>query len=196
MKLIGITNRKLCKCDFLHQLTEMAAGGVDGILLREKDLSAAAYETLVHQCLPICQAYHIPLILNTFWKTALAFQIPIQLPVPLLAQLPQEILAQLSFGVSVHHVKEAVLAERIGAQWLIAGHIYTTSCKEGVPPRGLAFLSEVCHAVSIPVFAIGGIQKSYLPELQQAGATGCCIMSQWMQTETPRKTLQDWKQSI
>ena len=31
---------------------------------------------------------------------------------------------------------------------LIAGHIFATGCQPGIPPRGLAFLREVCHAAS------------------------------------------------
>ena len=42
---------------------------------------------------------------------------------------------------------------------MTAGHIYATDCKQGLPPRGLDFLEEVCRAVDIPVWAIGGIGK-------------------------------------
>ena len=49
-------------------------------------------------------------------------------------------------------------AERLGATYVTAGHIFTTDCKKGLPPRGLDFLKNVCDAVTIPVYGIGGIK--------------------------------------
>ena len=40
-------------------------------------------------------------------------------------------------------------AERLGATYVTAGHIFTTDCKKGLPPRGLDFLKNVCDAVTI-----------------------------------------------
>ena len=49
-------------------------------------------------------------------------------------------------------------AERLGAAYVTAGHIFTTDCKKGLPPRGLDFLKNVCDAVTIPVYGIVGIK--------------------------------------
>lgn len=68
----------------------------------------------------------------------------------------------------------------MGACYVIAGHIFSTDCKKGVPPRGLAFLREVTNSVSIPVYAIGGITVENSGEVFAAGAAGVCMMSQWM----------------
>lgn len=82
--------------------------------------------------------------------------------------------------VSVHTVEEARNAEKLGADGLIAGHIFVTDCKKGLAPRGLDFLKEVCDAVSIPVFAIGGIDDSNSDLVRLAGAQGECRMSWYM----------------
>ena len=86
-------------------------------------------------------------------------------------------------GSSVHSVEDALKAESLGADYLTAGHIYTTDCKKGLPPRGLVFLEEVCRRVSIPVYAIGGIKinEKQLQEVMDCGAKGGCIMSGMMQ---------------
>ena len=60
-------------------------------------------------------------------------------------------------GTSVHSVEDAIKAEQLGATYMTAGHIFATDCKKGLPPRGLDFLKNVCDAVEIPVYAIGGI---------------------------------------
>ena len=64
-----------------------------------------------------------------------------------------------------------------GAHGLIAGHIFITDCKKGAAPRGLAFLQQICDAVNIPVYAIGGINAQTYPELQASSAAGACVMS-------------------
>ncbi|WP_455958797.1 thiamine phosphate synthase, partial [Anaerotignum lactatifermentans] len=78
---------------------------------------------------------------------------------------------------------EAEEAEKLGATYITAGHIYATDCKKGLPPRGLTFLEEVCRRVSIPVYAIGGIKinEKQLREVIDCGAKGGCIMSGMMQ---------------
>ena len=85
-------------------------------------------------------------------------------------------------GSSIHSVSEAQEAQRLGADYLTAGHIYATDCKAGVPPRGLDFLEEVCRSVQIPVYGIGGVQigSDQLDEMMARGAAGACVMSGMM----------------
>jgi thiamine-phosphate pyrophosphorylase len=80
-------------------------------------------------------------------------------------------------------VEESVQAAQWGAHGLIAGHIFATDCKKGVPPRGLDFLQQVCNAVTLPVYAIGGISVKTYPLVQQSNAAGVCVMSQAMEQE-------------
>ena len=85
-------------------------------------------------------------------------------------------------GSSIHSVSDAQEAERLGADYLTAGHIYATDCKAGVPPRGLDFLEEVCRSVQIPVYGIGGVRigSGQLDEMMARGAAGACVMSGMM----------------
>lgn len=59
-------------------------------------------------------------------------------------------------------------------------HILATDCKKGVPPRGLTYLEEVCNAVSIPVYGIGGITIENAKEVINHGVEGICMMSSLM----------------
>jgi thiamine-phosphate pyrophosphorylase len=77
-------------------------------------------------------------------------------------------------------VEEALRAQNAGATYLLAGHIFATGCKPGVPPRGLAFLQEVCQASALPVYALGGIDAANARACIQAGAKGVCVMSECM----------------
>jgi thiamine-phosphate pyrophosphorylase len=92
----------------------------------------------------------------------------------------QMFTADRRLGVSVHSVTEALEAEQLGATCLVAGNIYETDCKKGLPGKGLTYLKEVCAAVTIPVYAIGGITRDRLADTEQAGAYGGCMMSELM----------------
>ena len=78
----------------------------------------------------------------------------------------------LVVGASVHTVTDATLAERDGAAWVVAGHVYETPSHEGAAGRGEAFVREVCGRVQLPVVAIGGITPQRVGALVAAGARG------------------------
>lgn len=86
-------------------------------------------------------------------------------------------------GTSVHSLEEALEAERLGASYVTAGHIFPTECKPGLEPRGLEFLQKICEGVKIPVYAIGGIHPDNLEKIAQTGAAGACMMSEFMRAE-------------
>ncbi|MDD7794436.1 thiamine phosphate synthase [Clostridium sp. 'White wine YQ'] len=184
--LICVTNRKLCKDDFLDRLNLLAKGKPYGIMLREKDLSQFEYESLAIKVKEICDINKVPLIINQNIDVALKLDIPnIQLSMNNLRSHATILSKFKNIGASVHSVEEAREAQELGATYLIAGHIFPTDCKKGVPERGLSFLQEVCNAVSIPVFAIGGITDDKLEDVKNAGSTGVCVMSESMTCPDP-----------
>lgn len=73
-----------------------------------------------------------------------------------------------------------MLAEKAGATYITASHIYETDCKKGLEPKGIDYLKEVCKAVSIPVYALGGINYGNMAEALDAGAEKVCMMSEMM----------------
>ena len=83
-------------------------------------------------------------------------------------------------GTSIHSVEDAVFAESHGADYITAGHIFTTDCKKGLPGRGIGWLKSICHAVSIPVYAIGGISDANISMLSDCNIAGYCMMSSSM----------------
>ena len=80
-------------------------------------------------------------------------------------------------GTSIHSVEDAVFAESHGADYITAGHIFTTDCKKGLPGRGVDWLKSICNAVSIPVYAIGGISDANVSMLSDCNIAGYCMMS-------------------
>ena len=139
-----------------------------GLLLREKDLGHAEYAELAAQIAPLCRAQGVQFIAyhphaGEFTHMPFSQAMPVKQP----------------FSVSIHSVEEAVAAQELGAAFVIAGHIFATQSKPGLPPRGLDFLRAVCESVRIPVFAIGGISSENAQSCVDTGAAGVCRMSAW-----------------
>lgn len=179
-KKIAITNRALCTIDFLEQI-EHIAPNVDAVLLREKDLSEREYTALAKKVIAICQKYHTNCILHTHIKSAEHLHhFYIHMPLPFLEREYKNIRHFHLIGASVHSVSEAQKAEALGADYVIASHVFQTDCKKDLPPKGVDFLIHVCQSVSIPVYALGGINDQTEPLIYHTGVSGACRMSDYM----------------
>lgn len=212
--IIAVTNRHLCSRPFMEQLERVCKLHPHAIVLREKDMPEAEYLSLARDVIALCKEYDVQCILHSFVNVAVKLNHPyIHLPLPILEEcaailcqhLMPDVLSTQSYnnaadyqqffkviGTSVHSVEDAIKAEQLGATYMTAGHIFATDCKKGLPPRGLDFLKNVCDAVQIPVYAIGGINIASserdnsvlsvprLAEVMECGAAGGCIMSGMM----------------
>lgn len=181
---ICVTNRTLCRDDFLTRIDHIAKKGVaDAILLREKDLAEREYLELAEKVLSICKSHNRRCILHTYYKAAKELGCKeIHLPLPLLQKMREEGEKEwfTTVGTSVHSLKQANLAMHLQADYMTAGHIFETDCKKGLPGRGLSFLSKVVCKSEVPVYGIGGISADNAGQIMETGAAGVCIMSGFM----------------
>ena len=83
----------------------------------------------------------------------------------------------LPLGASVHSAAEAEVAERDGASWVVAGHVYQTPSHAGMPGRGAELVAEVVARTNLPCIAIGGVRPSHVGTLRDAGAYGVAAIS-------------------
>ena len=181
---VCVTDRKISRAPFLQQIETICALLPKALILREKDLTETEYTQLAHKVQAVCKNYDVKFIVHTFWRVGLALGADgVHLPLPVCtAMTAAERLQAGRFGVSVHSAEEARAALALGAAYLTAGHIYASSCKQGVTPRGLAVLKEICTLSPVPVYAIGGIglNKAQLEEVLACGAAGACVRSAFM----------------
>jgi thiamine-phosphate pyrophosphorylase len=81
-------------------------------------------------------------------------------------------------GISVRTVDEAVRAERDGADYVALSPVFSTRSKYNAGPgQGLDVLQEIQRNVSVPVLAIGGINRDNVCEVIAAGADGVAVIS-------------------
>ena len=199
IKLNIISNRKLCENENLEKQIEKIFSAYErkiilknfdivALTLREKDLNKNEYLKLIEKVYPICQKYKINLILHQNYDLNLddKYKIDgIHLSYNIFKSLNENIKAELikkykRIGVSIHSLDEAKEVESLGASYVVAGHIFETDCKKGLEPRGLKFIEDLSSALSIPIFAIGGIDEKNSLSVINNGAFSICMMSTLM----------------
>ncbi len=196
MIIAAVTDRKNSIRPFDEQLELLASGRPDMIILREKDLTEGTYNPLAKECLEICDRYCVPLCINTFFRTALELGIhDVQMPMDLLKAHHME-FSGLHVGASIHSVADIECAQALGAERLVFGNVFETSCKPGKQPAGLALLEEVCISTDLPVWAIGGISESNVADVMKAGASGVCVMSSLMRANDPAQIVSSLRKNI
>ena len=81
-------------------------------------------------------------------------------------------------GVSVGTLEEAVRAERDGADYVAISPLFpTTSKNDAGPGYGLKALREIRQNVSVPIIAIGGVNRDNVNDVMAAGADGIAVIS-------------------
>ena len=199
IKLNIITNRKLCENENLERQIEKIFSAYEKkiilknfeivtLTLREKDLDKNEYLNLVKKIYPICKKHKINLILHQNYDLNLDDRYMIKglhLSYKIFKSLNKNIREDFikkykRIGVSIHRLDEAKEVENLGASYVVAGHIFETDCKKGLEPRGLKFVEELSSILTIPIFAIGGIDEKNSQSVIDSGAFSVCMMSSLM----------------
>ena len=199
IKLNIITNRKLCENENLEKQIKKIFSAYEkkiilknfeivALTLREKDLDKNKYLNLVKKIYPICKKYGIDLILHQNYDLNLDEKYNIEgihLSYEIFKSLNKNIREKLikkykRIGVSIHSLEEAREVENLGASYVVAGHIFETDCKKSLEPRGLKFVEDLSSILTIPIFAIGGMDEKNSQSVIDSGAFGVCMMSSLM----------------
>ncbi|NBG87253.1 thiamine phosphate synthase [Isachenkonia alkalipeptolytica] len=190
--LYFVTDRKVAVKDFYRTLQEAVEGGVDGIILREKDLKQPELFSMGKKVKAIVEGTDTKLIINGNLSVARDLKAQgYHMGFEKFMEEDKKTLKEFRgrIGVSVHSVKEAKIAEKNGADYLLAGHVFQTLCKKGLEPRGISWLKEIMEAGNLPVIAIGGIDPNNLGKLQSLGLHGIAVRSLIMESPEVKNTV-------
>ena len=197
-----VTDRSFCSPDrFLHQIKQAVLGGVSIVQLREKNIGSLEFYTLAKEVSTLLKNHRstagrkIPFLINDRLDIALAVDCD-GLHVGQ-SDLPADVCRLLLgkdkiLGVSVGSVKEALQAEKDGADYL--GVVaFKTGTKPEAVGVSLSLFSEIKKAVSIPVVAIGGINAETLPLLNGLEVDGVAVVSAIMGSEDAKGMAEELK---
>jgi thiamine-phosphate pyrophosphorylase len=93
-------------------------------------------------------------------------------------------------GGTAHNLKEALKAEREGADYIGYGHIFNTRSKiKSTRPVGPGELAEICKQVKTKIIAVGGIDLHNVKQVIEAGAFGIAVIGAVAKADDPLETV-------
>ena len=176
-----VTDRELMSTKNISTAVEQAIlGGCTLIQHREKDISSLDFYKTACEIKEITDYHGIPLIINNRIDIALSIDaagVHIgQNDIP--ASVARHIIgADKILGVSVSTVAEAKQAQDDGADYIGVGAVFPTETKKDAGLVSKKRLIEIRNAVSMPIVAIGGINKNTIPLLYDTRIDGIAVIS-------------------
>ena len=179
--LYGITDRYWLDGRNVADDVELALkGGTTMLQLREKDLDEENFYKEAVEIKSLCERYKVPFIING--DVQLAVKVGADgVHVGQNDMVAQDVRALIGpdkiLGVSTQTVEEAILAEKMGADYLGVGAVFPTGSKDDCWVLSHELCRDICSAVKIPVVAIGGITKDNIKMLKGLGFAGISVLS-------------------
>lgn len=188
--LYGISDRQCFpNLDPFHYLELLFSTRAHIIQWREKDLAPEANRPMVRHGIKLARKTGKLFIINSHAEVALeegadgVHLTSKQDPKETLELRKQSGIADFAVGKSVHTVYEAERAERDGVDYVVLGPIFEPFSKASdIEPLGLSTLREAAQMLYIPLFALGGIDESTLPEILRTNAMGMAGIT-WIRRE-------------
>lgn len=181
MLLYAVTDRAWTGKQTLSQQVEAALrGGATCVQLREKELDEASFLQEALELKALCEGYGVPFIVNDAVEIAIeskADGIHVGQKDMEAGNVRALVGEGTIIGVSAQTVEQAVAAEKAGADYLGVGAVFPTTTKLDAAEVSYETLMAICEAVSIPVVAIGGINKENLLALSGTGVDGVALVS-------------------
>jgi thiamine-phosphate pyrophosphorylase len=169
--------------DLVRRATAMAsvAGPDLAVHLRTRRLEGRAFLELARALGAALRPYGAWLVLND--RADIARAVSAQGVVTgrggLLPEDARRVAPQATIGRSVHDAAECRAAAKAGADFLVAGAVYTTASHPDTAPAGLAIVRDAA-GTGRPVIAIGGMTADRASEVLAAGAHGvAAIRALW-----------------
>ena len=190
MLLYGITDRSWLKpgeklSDVCREILEH---GVTFLQLREKELDQEAFLKEAEELRELCARFGVPFVVNDSVETAVqagADGVHVGQSDIKGRNIRAMIGPDRILGISAGTVEEARAAEKAGADYIGVGAVFGTSTKKDARNLSVEKLREISASVSIPVVAIGGINRSNVGELSGSDVDGIAVISALFGAERP-----------
>ena len=165
-------------------------GGAKVVQLRDKIQSKKELLPIAEQLKKLCAEHDVLFIMNDHFDLALAVDADglhlgqDDLPVKAARKL---LPIDKILGRSARTVDQAVAAESEGADYIAVGSMYPTPTKETAQVVGPERLRQIRQTVTLPLVAIGGINKDNAAEVMAAGADSLAVIRAVVQAEAPEE---------
>lgn len=179
--LYAVTDRGWLNGDTLyHQVEQAIQGGVTFVQLREKELDEDQFLEEAKEIQGLCRKYHVPFVINDNVKIAAQIDadgVHVGQSDMAAGDVRKKLGPDKIIGVSAQTVEQALLAQKMGADYLGVGAVFHTGSKADADDVSHDTLRAICEAVDIPVIAIGGIGTGNVMQLSRSGIYGIAVIS-------------------
>ncbi len=164
---------------FLQQLDIVLQQGIRLVQLRAPKLSEQAYAELAQQVVPLCHQHDAWILLNRRYDLVESLGADgVHISSQQLQTVTQRPLAEsLWVAASCHHREDLRRAEQIGADFCVLSPVNATSSHPEVLPLGWQNFSQLVQECRLPVFALGGMQRSDTEQAHRSGGQGVAAIS-------------------
>ena len=181
LRLYAVTDRSWLREQTLCEQVEQALiGGATLVQLREKELDEEAFLREAIELTKLCHRYGVPLLINDNVEIARrsgADGVHVGQDDMEAASVRSILGSDMIVGVTAKTAQQAIRAEEAGADYVGSGAVFGSSTKLNAKPMTKELLNAICHAVSIPVVAIGGINRDNILELEGTDISGVAVVS-------------------
>lgn len=181
LMLYAITDKSwVGQQSLVEQVEQTIQGGTTMLQYREKNKSRSEVIVETHQIKEVCAKYRVPFVINDDVLLAVALNadgVHVGQSDMDVADVRSLIGSDMLLGVSVQNVDQAIKAQNQGADYLGVGAVFPTGSKDDADEVSHETLRMICEAVSIPVVAIGGINRDNVEKLAGSGISGVAVIS-------------------
>jgi len=183
---------------------QLCDGGADLIQLRAKTSSLDEIRRLAEAILSITRRANVGLVINDHLEIArevgaelchLGQEDFFDAGMNHVAQL-STCNSQLRIGLSTHAPEQAQRAVAAGADYIAIGPVYATGTKPTAKPVTLEYVRWAAANVTVPWFAIGGINLQTLDDVLAAGAQRVCIVSAILNAQDVAKACAEFRNRL
>jgi thiamine-phosphate pyrophosphorylase len=172
--------------EVLRVTRQVIRGGAKVVQLRDKTRPKGELEKIALEMKELCKERGLPFIVNDHLDIALAVGADgLHLGQRDFSVATARRLLPLDkvIGCSTKTEEQAIKAETEGADYLAVGSLYPTTTKVETILVGIERLREIKSVVSLPVVAIGGINRENAAEVVGAGANALAVISAVLSAE-------------
>ena len=192
--LLVITDRGQARAPLPEIAEALFRAGGRWLMLREKDLAAAARRELLRELVALGARFGATVTVNGDLAAAeAAGAAGVHLPGGADIGAARRALGPAALlGASAHSLEEAMTAAESGADYVTLSPIFESASKPGYGPAlGPAGLGAVAARLTIPAVALGGVATANAQACLAAGAAGVAVMGAVMAAADPGAAARD-----
>ncbi|EAH6869371.1 thiamine phosphate synthase [Campylobacter sp. CNRCH_2015_0814] len=187
-KVIAISNSQNTQGDFLNFIEKLSQSSIDALVLREKHLDELEYAKLAKEVLKIFNKTQKICFLHYHYEVCLKLNHQFfHAPLFVLQNYLQSYKKFELLGTSIHSKEELDLAYKLKVNHAFFGHVFKSSCKTDLAPKGIKNLKDLLEVSKIPIYAIGGINTQTIKHLKDLNLAGVCIREALYKSENVKK---------